>query len=195
MGLRPHLPSVEPKHTALAHPVTADLRAAGAIDETGSVDGAIVEWLTVLSRRDIALLVNFRLAADGEPARAARQVRAVVGGHQTLGKPGPNQRGGHHEQRGHGQRSAQPVDRTSLWRKRTREVTAGHAGRGRAARRCHRRGIVARVPGQARARGRPSAHAETGHRSRPLGPGLVRGAAVPGWTTDRRPAPTSTWAR
>lgn len=29
MGLRPHLPSVEPKHKALAHPVTAELRAAG----------------------------------------------------------------------------------------------------------------------------------------------------------------------
>jgi hypothetical protein len=70
MGLRPHLPSVEPKHKALAHPVTAELRAAGAIDETDSVDGAIVEWLTVLSRRDIGLLVQFRLADDGEPARA-----------------------------------------------------------------------------------------------------------------------------
>lgn len=70
MGLRPHLPSVEPKHKALAHPVTAELRAAGAIDETDAVDGAIVEWLTVLSRRDIGLLVQFRLADDGEPARA-----------------------------------------------------------------------------------------------------------------------------
>jgi hypothetical protein len=70
MGLRPHLPSVEPKHKALAHPVTAELRAVGAIDETDSVDGAIVEWLTVLSRRDVGLLVHFRLAGDGEPARA-----------------------------------------------------------------------------------------------------------------------------
>ncbi|BBY23786.1 ESX secretion-associated protein EspG [Mycobacterium stomatepiae] len=70
MGLRPHLPSVEPKHKALAHPVTVELRAAGAIDETDAVDGAIVEWLTVLSRRDIGLLVQFRLADDGEPARA-----------------------------------------------------------------------------------------------------------------------------
>lgn len=70
MGLRPHLPSVEPKHQALEHPVTAELRAAGAIDDTGSVDGAIVEWLTVLSRRDIGLLVYFRMPDDGEPARA-----------------------------------------------------------------------------------------------------------------------------
>ncbi len=70
MGLRPHLPSVEPKHKALAHPVTAELRAAGAIDETDSVDGAIVEWLTVLSRRDVGLMIHFRLAENGEPAQA-----------------------------------------------------------------------------------------------------------------------------
>ena len=70
MGLRPHLPSVEPKHKALAHPVAAELRAAGAIDETDSVDGAIVEWLTVLSRREVGLLMHFRLSGDGEPARA-----------------------------------------------------------------------------------------------------------------------------
>ncbi|GBG41001.1 ESX secretion-associated protein EspG [Mycobacterium montefiorense] len=70
MGLRPHLPSVEPKHKALDHPVAAELRAAGAIDETDSVDGTIVEWLTVLSRRDIALLVHFRLPNDDETTRA-----------------------------------------------------------------------------------------------------------------------------
>jgi hypothetical protein len=70
MGLRPHLPSVEPKHKALQHPVTAELRAAGVIDETGSVDGAVVEWLTVLSRRDIGLMMHFRLPDDGEPTRA-----------------------------------------------------------------------------------------------------------------------------
>jgi hypothetical protein len=70
MGLRPHLPSVEPRHKALQHPVTAELRAAGVIDETGSVDGAVVEWLTVLSRRDVGLMMQFRLPDDGEPARA-----------------------------------------------------------------------------------------------------------------------------
>jgi hypothetical protein len=69
MGLRPHLPSVEPKHKALHHPVAAELRAAGAIDETDSVDGTIVEWLTVLSRRDIGLMMHFRLPDDGEPVR------------------------------------------------------------------------------------------------------------------------------
>ena len=75
LGLRPHLPSVEPKQLALAHPVTAELRAAGVIDgsDVGStvVDSTVVEWLTVLSRRDIALLIQFGSPGDtsGEPAR------------------------------------------------------------------------------------------------------------------------------
>jgi hypothetical protein len=70
MGLRPHLPSVEPKHAALQHPVAAELRAAGVIDDLGVVDATIVEWLTVLSRRDVGLLVHFRMPRDDEPARA-----------------------------------------------------------------------------------------------------------------------------
>src|ERR1700761_7347772 len=43
MGLRPHLPSVEPKRLALDHPVAHDLRTAGVIDELGTVDGTVVE--------------------------------------------------------------------------------------------------------------------------------------------------------
>jgi hypothetical protein len=71
MGLRPHLPSVEPKRAALDHPVAAELRAAGVIDELGVVDSTVVEWLTVLSRRDMGLVVHFRAPGDGdEPARA-----------------------------------------------------------------------------------------------------------------------------
>ncbi len=73
LGLRPHLPSVEPKRLALEHPVTAELRAVGVIDEADNVDSTVVEWLTVLSRRDIALLMHFRipgdLSGDWEPAR------------------------------------------------------------------------------------------------------------------------------
>jgi len=69
MGLRPHLPSVEPKQLALEHPVVADLRAAGVIDESDAVDRTVVEWLTVLSRRDIGLLILFRMPGDDEPAR------------------------------------------------------------------------------------------------------------------------------
>ncbi|MCV7198958.1 ESX secretion-associated protein EspG [Mycobacterium angelicum] len=68
LGLRPLLPSVEPKHLALAHPVTAELKAAGVIDESDAVDSTVVEWLTVLSRRDIALLLQIRTPEDEEPA-------------------------------------------------------------------------------------------------------------------------------
>ncbi|SPM33874.1 putative DNA-binding protein, partial [Mycobacterium rhizamassiliense] len=70
LGLRPHLPSVEPKSSALAHPVVAELRAAGVIDELGVVDSTVVEWLTVLSRRDVGLFVQFRTPGQDEPPRA-----------------------------------------------------------------------------------------------------------------------------
>ncbi|OSC39280.1 ESX secretion-associated protein EspG [Mycobacterium decipiens] len=70
LGLRPHLPSVEPKRLALEHPVTAELRAVGAIDESDAVDSAVVEWLTVLSRRDVALFMQLCMPAQDEPARA-----------------------------------------------------------------------------------------------------------------------------
>ncbi len=69
LGLRPHLPSVEPKRLALGHPVVPELRAAGVIDGSDDVDRAVVEWLTVLSRRDIALVVEFGSTGDDEPAR------------------------------------------------------------------------------------------------------------------------------
>jgi ESX secretion-associated protein EspG len=70
MGLRPHLPSVEPKQAALQHPVAAELRAAGVIDDLGVVDSTVVEWLTVLSRRDVGLLIHFQMPGEDEPARA-----------------------------------------------------------------------------------------------------------------------------
>lgn len=62
LGLRPHLPSVESKQLALAHPVTGELRAQGVLDDSGDVDPVVLDWLTVLSRRDMALLaqLNFR---------------------------------------------------------------------------------------------------------------------------------------
>ncbi|MBY0443514.1 MAG: ESX secretion-associated protein EspG [Mycobacteriaceae bacterium] len=69
LGLRPHLPSVESKHLALEHPVTAGLRSAGVIDDSDAVDDAVREWLTVLSRRDLALFLQIRPAEVGEPAR------------------------------------------------------------------------------------------------------------------------------
>ncbi|WP_156297085.1 ESX secretion-associated protein EspG [Mycobacterium paragordonae] len=67
--LRPHLPSVEPKQLALQHPVTAELRDVGAVEECGAVDPTVVEWLTVLSRRDVALVLHIRTPRDDEPAR------------------------------------------------------------------------------------------------------------------------------
>jgi ESX secretion-associated protein EspG len=71
LGLRPILPSFETAHKALAHPIAAELRAAGVIDEAGTVDSVVVEWLTVLSRRDVALLIHMRGPDTGDqPARA-----------------------------------------------------------------------------------------------------------------------------
>lgn len=58
LGLRPHMPSVETKHHALQHPVAAELIAEGVIDSEGTVDTAVLEWLTVVSKRDVALLMQ-----------------------------------------------------------------------------------------------------------------------------------------
>jgi EspG family len=43
---------------ALSHPIAAELRREGVIDEAGTVDAAVVEWLTVLARRDVALVIR-----------------------------------------------------------------------------------------------------------------------------------------
>ncbi len=67
LALRPHLPSIETRHAALDHPVAAELIGAGAITAAGTVDDAIFQWLTVLCRRDIALLLHNR-EAGGSPA-------------------------------------------------------------------------------------------------------------------------------
>lgn len=58
LGLRPHLPSIETRRSALAHPVAWDLLDAGVIDSAGDVDASVSEWLTVLSRRDVALVIH-----------------------------------------------------------------------------------------------------------------------------------------
>jgi len=57
LGLRAHLPRVEKRHAALSHPIAAELRSAGVIGPNGNVDRAVIEWLTVLARRDVALLI------------------------------------------------------------------------------------------------------------------------------------------
>jgi hypothetical protein len=70
LGLRPHLPSIETRQMALAHPVADELRAAGVITDAGAVDEAVLQWLTVLSRRDVALLVYAQTPVQGiEPER------------------------------------------------------------------------------------------------------------------------------
>lgn len=57
LGLRPHLPSVENPRMALQHPVASELQRSGVISDTGAVDEHVLEWLTVLSRRDVALVM------------------------------------------------------------------------------------------------------------------------------------------
>lgn len=69
LGLRPHLPSVESRHAALAHPVAAELREAGVIDADGSVDETVLQWLTVLYRRDVALLLHAQTPGRRDPER------------------------------------------------------------------------------------------------------------------------------
>lgn len=60
LGFRSVLPSVETPHMALAHPIAAELRAAGVLDESDMVNTTIVEWLTVLARRDVGLVIHVR---------------------------------------------------------------------------------------------------------------------------------------
>jgi hypothetical protein len=75
LGLRSIRPSVETRHAALAHPVVGELRAAGVLDESDNVDGAVVEWLTVLARRDVALLISMRTPDNGDKLTGALLAR------------------------------------------------------------------------------------------------------------------------
>lgn len=72
LGLRPHLPSVESRQMALRHPAAEDLRAAAVIDRAGAIDQTVVEWLTVLSRREVALLAHVQTPAGSERVLLAR---------------------------------------------------------------------------------------------------------------------------
>lgn len=66
LGLRPHLPSAETRQQALAHPIAAELRDVGVIATDGAVDQTVREWLTVLSRRDVAVLMYVQTPGTGE---------------------------------------------------------------------------------------------------------------------------------
>lgn len=71
LGLRPILPSIETPQMALVHPIAAELRNVGVIDEAGAVDSTVTEWLTVLARRDVALLIHLAVPGGGDmPTRA-----------------------------------------------------------------------------------------------------------------------------
>jgi hypothetical protein len=70
LGLRPLLPKLETPEYALRHPVVPELVACGALDEAGNADPMIREWLTVLLRRDLGLLLNINVPGR-EPTRAA----------------------------------------------------------------------------------------------------------------------------
>src|ERR1700733_13263838 len=70
LGLRPLLPRLDTPERALRHSVAADLVTAGARDEAGNVDPMIREWLTVLLRRDLALVATIGVPGR-EPTRAS----------------------------------------------------------------------------------------------------------------------------
>ena len=69
LGLRPHFPSMETKEAALAHPIVAELRRADVLGDDDSVDEVIVEWLTVLARREVGLLFYRQLPDSGPEHR------------------------------------------------------------------------------------------------------------------------------
>jgi ESX secretion-associated protein EspG len=70
LGLRPLLPKLETAEFALRHPVVAELVACGALDEAGNADPMIREWMTVLLRRDLGLLLHINVPGR-DPTRAA----------------------------------------------------------------------------------------------------------------------------
>jgi EspG family len=70
LGLRPLLPKLETPEFALRHPVVHELVACGALDEAGNADPMIREWMTVLLRRDLGLLLHINVPGR-DPTRAA----------------------------------------------------------------------------------------------------------------------------
>jgi hypothetical protein len=70
LGLRPLLPRIETAERVSRHPAAADLAAAGALDDHGAPDPMIREWLTVLQRRDLGLLMHIGIP-DREPIRVS----------------------------------------------------------------------------------------------------------------------------
>lgn len=76
LGLRPHVPQSETVQLAQELPVFAELVEQEAVVETAAgfqVDKPIFEWLTVLSRREVALIVLMHQPGDNRdlPLRVA----------------------------------------------------------------------------------------------------------------------------
>lgn len=74
LGLRPLLPRLDTAERALRHPIAEELTAIGALDGQGEVDPMIREWLTVIMRRDIAVMLqlNFPGRPYGDPQHMTR---------------------------------------------------------------------------------------------------------------------------
>lgn len=70
LGLRPLIPKLETADYAVRHPMADSLKTAGALDEQGQADPMIREWLTVILRRDLTLLVTVHVPGQ-EPTRAS----------------------------------------------------------------------------------------------------------------------------
>lgn len=76
LGLRPLIPRLDTAERALRHPMATELAEIGAIDAAGEVDPMIREWLTVIMRRDLSVLVN--LSFPGHNGDAARVTRVAI---------------------------------------------------------------------------------------------------------------------
>lgn len=73
LGLRPLIPRLDTAERALEHPMATELAGIGALDDAGEVDPMIREWLTVIMRRDLALLVTMSFPGNGgDPVQATR---------------------------------------------------------------------------------------------------------------------------
>lgn len=73
LGLRPLLPRLDTAERALRHPIAEELTEIGALADQ-EVDPMIREWLTVIMRRDIALLLQLHFPGrpHGDPQHMTR---------------------------------------------------------------------------------------------------------------------------
>ncbi|ORW18452.1 secretion protein EspG [Mycolicibacter nonchromogenicus] len=69
LGLRPLLPRLDTAERALRHPIAEELTEIGVLDDQCEVDPMVREWLTVIMRRDIALMLNLHFPGrpSGDP--------------------------------------------------------------------------------------------------------------------------------